>query len=143
MKVVDGTNLVMGRLGAKAAKHLLNGEDVVILNAEKIAIVGKTEQIVGKYWNRRQRKDKANPEHSAKTPRRPDLFVKRAIRGMLPFKKTRGRKAFDRLRVYIGEPAQFKDVVREDMSKISCLNIKSRYVDVGKVCERLGYNKGV
>ena len=143
MKVIDGSNLVMGRLGAKAAKYLLNGEEVVILNAEKIVIVGRTEQIVGKYWNRRQRKDKANPENSAKTPRRPDMFVKRVIRGMLPFKKGRGRKAFGRLKVYVGEPAQFKDFAREDMSKMSCLNVKSRYIEVGKVCERLGYNKGV
>jgi large subunit ribosomal protein L13 len=143
MKVIDGTNLVLGRLGAKAAKYLLSGEDVAVLNAEKIVIVGRTEKIVGKYWERRQRKDKANPENSAKTPRRPDFFVKRVIRGMLPFKKTRGRKAFRGLRVYVGEPAQFKDVVREDLSKMSCLNVKSRYVDVGKVCERLGYNKGV
>ncbi|NYZ79571.1 50S ribosomal protein L13 [Candidatus Micrarchaeota archaeon] len=143
MKVIDGTNLVMGRMGAKTAKYLLNGEEVVILNAEKIAIVGRTEQIVGKYWNRRQRKDKAHPENSAKTPRRPDMFVKRVIRGMLPFKKTRGRKAYKGLRVYIGEPAEFKDKAREDLSRISCLNVKSRYIEVGKVCERLGYNKGV
>lgn len=143
MKVIDGNNLVMGRMGTTAAKYLLTGEDVVILNAEKVVIVGRTEQIVGKYWERRQRKDKANPENSAKTPRRPDLFVKKAIRGMLPFKKTRGREAFGRLRVYMGEPAEFKDKPKEDLSKMSCLNVKSRYVDVGKVCERLGYNKGV
>jgi large subunit ribosomal protein L13 len=143
MKVIDGTNLALGRLSAKAAKYLLSGEDVVILNAEKVAIVGRTEKIVEKYWNRRQRKDKAKPEYSAHTPRRPDLFVKKVVRGMLPFKKTRGRKAFDRLRVYMGEPAEFKDMAREDLSKMSCKNVKSRYVDVGKVCERLGYNKGV
>jgi len=143
MKVIDGTNLVMGRLAAKAAKYLLSGEEVVILNAERIVIVGRTENIVGKYWERRQRKDKAKPENSAKTPRRPDMFVKRVIRGMLPFKRTRGRKAFEGLRVYVGEPAQFKDTAREDMSRMSCLNVKSRYIDIGKVCERLGYNKGV
>jgi large subunit ribosomal protein L13 len=143
MKVIDGNNLVMGRMGAKTAKYLLNGEEVVILNAEKIAIVGRTEQIVGKYWNRRQRKDKANPENSAKTPRRPDMFVKRVIRGMLPFKKARGKKAYKNLRVYVGEPAEFKDKAKEDLSRMSCLNVKSRYIEVGKVCERLGYNKGV
>lgn len=143
MRVIDGNNLVMGRMGAKAAKYLLNGEEVVILNAEKIAIVGRTEQIVGKYWNRRQRKDKANPENSAKTPRRPDMFVKRVIRGMLPFKKARGKKAYKSLRVYVGEPTEFKDKAREDLSRMSCLNVKSRYIEVGKVCERLGYNKGV
>jgi large subunit ribosomal protein L13 len=143
MKLIDGTNLALGRLGAKVAKYILNGEEVVIINAEKVAIVGKTDKIVEKYWMRRQRKDKATPEHSAHTPRRPDLFVKKAIRGMLPFKKTRGRKAFDRLRVYMGEPAQFKDIVREDFSRMRCEGAKGRYVEVGKICERLGYKKGV
>ena len=142
MKLIDGTNLSLGRLGAKVAKYLLIGEEVVILNAERIAIAGRTDKIVERYWRRRQRKDRANPEHSAHLPRRPDFFVKTAIRGMLPFKRSRGREAFSRLRVYIGEPAQFKGLAREDLSHLSCAGVKRRYVDVGKVCERLGY-KGV
>jgi len=143
MRLIDGKNLSLGRLGAKAAKYLLNGEEVVIVNAEKIAIAGRMDKIVEKYHERRTRKDKANPENSAHTPRRPDLFVKRAIRGMLPYKSTRGRKAFSRLRVYMGEPAQFKDAVREDLSSLICAGVKSRYADIEKICERLGYNKGV
>ena len=142
MKLIDGANLSLGRVGAKAAKYLLNGEEVVIVNAEKMAIAGSLDKIVGKYHERRTRKDKANPENSAKTPRRPDLFVKRVVRGMLPFKRGRGRSAFKRLRVYMGEPSNLKDAAREDLSNLSC-TVKSRYVSIGKICERLGYNKGV
>jgi len=142
MKLIDGANLSLGRVGAKAAKYLLNGEEVVIVNAEKMAIAGSLDKIVGKYHERRTRKDKANPENSAKTPRRPDLFVKRVVRGMLPFKSGRGRSAFKRLRVYMGEPSNLKDAAREDLSNLSC-TVKSRYVSIEKICERLGYNKGV
>jgi len=139
MKVIDGTDLSLGRMGARVAKYLLNGEEVVILNAEKVAIAGRLEEIVDKYKRRRERKDKANPEHSAKTPRRPDLFVKRAVRGMLPFKSSRGREAFKRLRVYMGEPEKFKGVERMGLPEASCRGVKGRYYSVKEICERLGY----
>ncbi|MCX6775488.1 MAG: 50S ribosomal protein L13 [Candidatus Micrarchaeota archaeon] len=143
MKIIDGTNLVLGRLGARISKYLLSGEQVVIINAEQVVIVGRTDMVVKRYWNRRQRKDKANPENSMHWSRRPDLFVKRCIRGMLPYKRATGRKAYKLLKAYMGEPAQFKNAAKEDMSDISCTNVKSRYIYIGKVCERLGYNKGV
>jgi len=143
MKIIDGTNLVLGRLGARISKYLLSGEQVVVINAENVAIVGEADAVVERYWNRRQRKDKANPEHSMHWSRRPDLFVKRCIRGMLPYKRATGRKAYRLLRVYVGEPAQFKNAAKEDMSTINCTNVKSRYIHAGEVCERLGYNKGV
>ncbi|MEM3555370.1 MAG: 50S ribosomal protein L13 [Candidatus Micrarchaeia archaeon] len=139
MKVIDGTDLSLGRMGARVAKYLLKGEEVVILNAEKVAIAGSLNEIVRKYRKRMERKDKANPEHSAKTPRRPDLFVKRAIRGMLPFKSSRGRDAFKKLRVYIGEPEEFKGAERVNLSEASCRGVKGRYYSVKEVCERLGY----
>lgn len=141
MKVIDGTDLLLGRMGTKVAKYLLSGEEVVILNAERIGVAGELEKVVEKYKRRRERKDKANPEHSAKTPRRPDLFVKRVIRGMLPFKSSRGREAFRRLKVYMGEPDNFKKAEKVDLSEISCKGVKGVYCSVGEVCRRLGYNK--
>jgi len=143
MKIIDGTNLVLGRLGTKISKYLLSGEQVVIINAEQVVIVGRADMVVKRYWNRRQRKDKANPENSMHWSTRPDLFVKRCMRGMLPYKRATGRKAYKLLKAYMGEPEQFKNAAKEDMSKISCMNVKSRYIYVGKICERLGYNKGV
>ena len=40
MVVIDATGHVIGRLSSAVAKRLLNGEDVVIVNAEKSLITG-------------------------------------------------------------------------------------------------------
>ncbi len=139
MIVVDGKDLVLGRVASKVAKSLLSGEDVVLLNAEKLVISGSPKATTEKYLVRRRLKDKANPEHSPHWPRRPDLLVRRVVRGMLPFKAARGRAAFKKLRVFAGVPKEFESaqkVVFEDFSK-GKLNVK--YLSVLDLCERLGY----
>ena len=41
--VVNAEGLILGRMSSKVAKKLLNGEEVVIINAEKTVISGKTK----------------------------------------------------------------------------------------------------
>ncbi len=107
--VVDGSDKILGRLSSKIAKLLLEGKKVNLINAEKTVISGHMLNILSNYKHRMDLKDKANPEHSPYWSRRADLFVKRVIRGMLPYKKPKGKKAFRLLRVYIGVPKEFKD----------------------------------
>ena len=45
--VVDGTNLIAGRLCSNVAKLLRNGNRVFIINCEKIMISGKKSSIIG------------------------------------------------------------------------------------------------
>jgi len=137
--IIDGDNLILGRLGARVAKLLLTGEQVVIINAERIVISGDPKFVVQRYAKRRLMKDKADPEHSPKWPRRPDLLVKRVIRGMLPYgdKSSRGRNAFHRLRVYLGVPEDCKGVTMPD---ISVSSLQRGYTTVGKLCKQLGYH---
>src|SRR5208282_4640785 len=59
-------------------------------------------------------RDKANPEHSPFYSRRPDLFVKRIIRGMLPYKQPKGKTAFKLLKVYMGPAKDIKDAKAYD-----------------------------
>lgn len=107
--LIDGSDKVLGRLSSKVAKLLLTGNKVNLVNAEKIVVSGHAPSILSKYKQRLELKDKANPEHSPYWSRRADLFVKRVIRGMLPYKKARGKSAYKQLRVYIGIPKEFKD----------------------------------
>ena len=44
--IVNAKGLILGRLASNVAKLLLQGETVIILNAEKAAISGKKQQIV-------------------------------------------------------------------------------------------------
>mgnify|MGYP000392013279 CR=1 FL=1 len=106
---IDGSQHILGRLGSIVAKKLLNGEEVVIVNAEKILIVGEKDTILEKYKTRVNLTAKGNPHRGPKFPRMADRIVRRAIRGMLPFKRRRGREALKRLKVFIGIPNELKE----------------------------------
>jgi len=110
--VVDGEGMVAGRLASVIAKKLLNGERIVVVNAEKIIITGKPRRIIEKYMKRiSEWRTYYNPEkRGPKYPRRPDRLFKRIVRGMLPWKKSRGREAFKRLKVYVGVPEELESV---------------------------------
>lgn len=129
----------MGRVATHVAKLLLNGHSVILLNAEEAAMSGHVDDIVTEYKRKIELKDKANPDHSPYFSRRPDLFVKRIVRGMLPFKKARGKEAYKRLRVYIGVPDAEKD------KKVEQIKIKDRSetyektITIKELSERLGY----
>jgi len=139
MKVINGEGLILGRLAAYTAKQLLLGEEVVIVNAEKTMISGKLEATVGKYKSRYEQIDKANPDHSPKWPRRPDMLFKRIVRGMLPWKrKPHGRVALKRLRVYMGVPKEFESA--EGMPAISAANTRMKSWPLETVSRRLGWS---
>lgn len=114
MKVYDGHDKIMGRLAAKIAQDLLDGEEVRVVNAEEIFLTGKKDFILQKYRKRRERGKQMNGPYY---PRRPDRIFKRTIRGMLPYQRPRGRKAFKRLRVYVGTPEEVKgqDILDPDV----------------------------
>ena len=90
--IIDGTDLILGRLGSFVAKKALLGEKIDIVNCENIIIIGKKEHILEKYKKKLAR---GIPSKGPILYKKPDRFVKRALKGMLPFKKERGKKAFD------------------------------------------------
>ena len=136
--LIDGTDKVLGRLASQAAKLLLNENNVVVVNAERVVITGHERDLTTKYKQRIELKDKANPEHSPYWPRRSDMFVKRVVRGMLPYKKPKGKAAFRRLRVYVGFPEEFKafDVESKKPSQIF-----ERTMTIKQLTEKLGYKR--
>ncbi|MBW2988868.1 50S ribosomal protein L13 [Candidatus Woesearchaeota archaeon] len=134
--IIDATNLILGRLASIAAKRTLLGEKVEIINCEKAVITGAKGRTLKDY------KEKMLMGSSTKGPftyRRSNMFVKRAIRGMLPYKKENGRKAFKRIRCHIGVPDSLKESKPEqlkgaDISKLTTL----KYVYVKDICRMMG-----
>lgn len=104
MIIVDGTNMVLGRVASRIAKKLMQGEEVHLINAEALVVSGSTAGNVENYTQRRRLQHKGTPEYSPKWPKVPHLLVRRVVRGMLPFKKAKGRAAFRKLKVYAGNP---------------------------------------
>jgi large subunit ribosomal protein L13 len=138
---VDGKDKVLGRVASQVAKMLLNGNRVVLLNAERLFVSGHVTDLMQNYKHRIELKDKSNPNHSPYWSRRPDLFVKRTIRGMLPYKKPRGKSAFKLLRVYTGVPEEYKNVDITEIKSKTQNQIFEKTMSVADLVKKLGYNR--
>ena len=135
MKVYDGKDMILGRLASQVAKDALLGEKVKVVNCEKIIISGRKVQTVENEVAKRKRK--GYPLKSAKFSRLPDRFVRRSIRGMLPWKKARGKEAFDRIMCYIDVPTDCKDLLKVEGASVDKLP-SLKYITVGDICRSLG-----
>jgi large subunit ribosomal protein L13 len=111
--IIDATGATLGRLSTKAAKLLLNGEEINIINSEKAIISGKKSYIKEKY---KQKRELGTYRKGPFYPRMPDKILKRTIRGMIPYQTPHGRAALKRLKCYIGVPEKFKEIETEKVS---------------------------
>ena len=107
--VVDASGLVLGRLASYVAKLILTGNDLVIVNAEKAVLTGSRRYIVEKFKKRLGTRTLGSQKKAPKHQRRPETFIRRVVRGMLPWKKPKGKTAYKRLKVYIGVPEELKN----------------------------------
>ena len=137
MAVVDGSNMVFGRLASQIAKKLMSGEEVHLINAERMVIVGQPAVITGKYAIRKSIKHKGKPEKSPVWSRTPHLLVKRMIRGMLPRESTRGKDALHRLRVYKGNPKNMSADTKVENAEFDGV---SKHVTIHELCRSIGYS---
>ncbi|MBD3203218.1 50S ribosomal protein L13 [Candidatus Woesearchaeota archaeon] len=136
MIIIDGTNLLLGRIASFAAKKALLGKTIRVINSEKIYISGKKENILEQYKIKRERGTHTTGPFF---PRYPDQIVKRTIRGMLPYKKGRGKAAFKRVRCYIGVPKEFekhKKITIKDANISKLPNLQ--YLDLKTLSKNLG-----
>ncbi len=122
---IDATDQILGRLATYVAKSVLNGKETVVLNVEKAVISGRRKMIVDRAKLRLKTRTLGAQRKGPVHFRRPDTLAKRVIRGMLPWKKSSGKAAFKRVRVYMGVPEEFKDkpvmkVPGAEASKLSC-----------------------
>lgn len=138
MKIYDAENQIVGRMATTIAKDLLNGEKVVVVNCEKSVLAGKAKFKEKFYGDRVKR---GNPAHGPYFPRQPDGIFRRAVRGMLPWQKSNGRKAYRNLDVFIGVPSGVK---KDSMQKINVADagrLKIKYVKLGDLSEMIGAKK--
>jgi len=138
MKIYDASNQILGRIATSIAKDLMKGENISVVNCEKAVISGSPKVTEKHYLERRWRGD---PHHGPFFPRTPKGIVRRAIRGMLPFYKPKGKEAFRRLKVYISIPDKLKDkeyirIEDADVNKLRC-----KHIVVGDISIALGNKK--
>jgi large subunit ribosomal protein L13 len=111
--LIDAENQVLGRLATKAARllrgklktdytpHADCGDNVIIINAEKIILTGKkmSDKIYLSHSGYPGGQKETTPEFLLH--KKPTAVVEKAIRGMLP-KNRLGRELFRNLYVYAG-----------------------------------------
>ena len=112
--IIDASGATLGRLSTNAAKRLLNGEEITVVNSEKAIISGKKSAIKDIY---KQKRELGTYRKGPFYPRMPDKIVKRTIRGMIPYQTPHGRSAFKRLKCYIGIPEEFEGREFEKISE--------------------------
>jgi large subunit ribosomal protein L13 len=107
MKIIDGQETILGRLASYAAKQALQGEEIAVVNCEKVIITGSRKNIEAELFEKRHRHG-----HSQKGPKPSKLgerMVKKTIRGMLPNHRFgRGREAWKRIKCYTGIPSELQ-----------------------------------
>ncbi|KXS40149.1 50S ribosomal protein L13 [Methanolobus zinderi] len=136
MTIIDADGLIMGRLASTVAKRLLDGEEIDIINADKAVISGSKLSTIKEYDEMLKI---GSREFGPYFPRKPDRILKRTVRGMLPYKRSRGKDAMARLKIYMGVPEEFKDremttVPEADMNRLS----SNKYITLGRVSKKLG-----
>ncbi len=103
---VNAEDSVLGRLASFAAKQALQGNEIIILNCEKAIISGKKKSVLEQYRKKIFRKRGTTIQSLPKTP---EGIMRRAIRGMLPWKKTHGKEAFKKIKCFQGIPEEYKE----------------------------------
>ena len=132
MVVIDASDAVMGRLAVEVIKELKKGETVHVINLEKAVITGNPDSIVDFY---KTRVDKGERYHGPFFPKRPDGIFKRALRGMVAYKRKSGREMMAHLKVHSGIP---RNVKTEGAKKLGLKEIRCKYITLSDLSKRLG-----
>ena len=134
--VVDARDCILGRVASEVAQRALDGEAVAIVNAEGAVITGDKNDVFDTFRTRIQLGSDNGPYY----PRRPDAILKRSVRGMLPYKKPRGREALENVRVYVGNPYEGDEDREAEVLEGTSLDRLSniRFVHLHEVSEQLG-----
>jgi large subunit ribosomal protein L13 len=139
--VVDGTDLIAGRLASNVAKLLLQGNHVSIVNCEKIMISGNRRNIIGEYKDFLKIASIIHPKHGPFHPRRPDTIISRTIRGMVPRDKPSGQAAYKRLRTYIGVPREIRTLEKIQFDNAKIRKSNAYYVSMSDLGRTIGWTE--
>lgn len=136
--VINVEGLIVGRMASKIAKRLLNGEEIIVVNAEKAMLSGRKS---GKVEDAQEFLGVGGPRRGPFHVRRPDKIVRRVVRGMLPYTQAKGKQAYKRLRVYIGVPEEFKSHKMETFADAQAKKLSCPSFTVGEFAKEIGWNK--
>jgi len=103
--VIDAKMGVVGRIASFAAKKALLGNKIIIVNCNEAVITGPRKAVLATYTMKRTYGGTSHkgPYYS----RVPERMMRKAVRGMLPWPKGRGREAYKRVMPYNDVPEEY------------------------------------
>jgi large subunit ribosomal protein L13 len=137
--ILNGEGLILGRMCSSVAKRLLKGEQIVIVNAEKIVISGKRKS---KVTEAHKFLEVGAPERGPFHSRRPDRIVRKTVRGMVPWSQPKGKSAYKRLKVYLGVPQEFSGQSMETDKHAQASKLTGPHFTLGQLAIEIGWNQG-
>merc|ERR1711970_564201 len=141
--LIDGRGHLLGRLAALVSKTALTGQRVVVVRCEDINMSGSFYRNKLKYLDFLRKRCNVNPKRGPFHHRSPAKIFARTVRGMLPIKTPRGKKALKNLRSYEGMPRPYDHVARQvipDALRINRLKPGRKYCYLGRVSHEVGWN---
>jgi large subunit ribosomal protein L13 len=134
--VIDGKDLILGRVCTYVAKRALLGYKIGVVNVDKILVTGNRSVVFGKYKNMHE---KGGPVYGPFIQKSAQGIFKRALKRMLPFKHERGRLAYERVKAYKGVPARFKEINLETLGFANVVKVpNTKYVTLQEIAKFLG-----
>jgi large subunit ribosomal protein L13 len=137
--VIDASGLILGRMASKIAKRLLEGEQIIVVNAERAVISGRKGS---KVTEAKQFLAVGGVGRGPFHYRRPDRIVRKTVKGMLPIRQPKGKQAFKRLETFIGVPDEFKNQKMETVADAQSKKLTCAYFTVGELAKEIGWNQG-
>jgi large subunit ribosomal protein L13 len=111
--VIDATDVVLGRLASQVATllrgkhkatfapHVDNGDFVIVINAEKVALTGNKRETKLAYRHSGYPGGLRSVTYAELLEKRPERAIEKAVRGMLP-KNSLAAQQLSKLKVYTG-----------------------------------------
>jgi large subunit ribosomal protein L13 len=137
--VIDGTGHLLGRTASIVAKKLILGERVVIVNGDRLVISGDPDYQVETFAAKLEIKTIHSPRNTPHHFRRPDMYVRRSVRGMLPHEKPKGRNALRLLTVYIGIPTEYAGKQPLSLPEAAASKLRTKSMTVGELLQHFGW----
>ncbi|MCX8193960.1 MAG: 50S ribosomal protein L13 [Candidatus Pacearchaeota archaeon] len=130
--VVDAEDAVLGRLASFVAKQARSGKKIVVVNSEKAKIIGDPKIIVQDYLARLRLGH--GTQKGPIISRKPAALLRRAIRGMIGRKKTRGSEAFKNIKCYEGIPKEFEKKEKIKLERKEAI----KFITLEKLSKQIG-----
>jgi len=143
--VIDCRGHLMGRVAALAAKEMLSGQRIVFVRAEEMNISGSLQRNVLLHSHTIKKRMNTNHRRGPFHFSAPSRFLYFAIRGMIPYKTTRGKNAMNNIKIYEGVPPKYQNVKKLVIpGALATIRLKPgrKFTRLGDLCGKFGWAHG-